>query len=84
MFCKCKALTELNISKFNISNVIDTSFMFSDCTSLNNLNIPKLFMKEKIYADYMFSCCKNFIKARMKKLNRNIKEEALRDVNFEF
>ena len=38
IFFKCKSLTNLNLSNFNIQNVTNMQIMFSACNSLKKLN----------------------------------------------
>lgn len=40
MFCLCSSLIELNLRNFNLSSIINMSYMFSYCKSLKKLNFP--------------------------------------------
>ena len=65
MFRNCTKLTDLDLTSFDTSSVINMSYMFIDCTSLENLdlssfvtnkvtNMKAMFMRDpnlqKIYA----------------------------------
>lgn len=39
MFCNCESLSELDVSRFDTSNVTDMSDMFSICAYLNSLDV---------------------------------------------
>ena len=54
MFSNCSSLTSLNLSKFDINNVINMNNMFSECTSLTSLNLTNFRMNNKINMRNMF------------------------------
>ncbi len=54
MFSNCSSLTSLNLSKFDINNVINMNNMFSECTSLTSLNLSNFRFDNKIDMKNMF------------------------------
>ena len=75
MFESCEALSELNISNFNLSKVIDISDMFKGCTALTNLNIPDFNLDNIKNKKGIFSNCSDELKAEIKNKYKNINEE---------
>lgn len=57
MFSSCRALTSLDLSKFDTSNVTNMSNMFSGCTSLTSLDLSKFDTSDVIHMSGMFSDC---------------------------
>ena len=57
MFQYCGALTNLDVSKWNISNVTGMGYMFSGCTSLTTLDISNWDTSKVIGMEAMFSGC---------------------------
>ena len=55
MFSYCKALTTLDVSKFDTKNVTDMSGMFSDCYALTTLDVSKFDTKNVTDMRGMFS-----------------------------
>jgi len=39
MFCGCKSLINIDLSKFNTQNVTNMKYMFYGCKSLNKENV---------------------------------------------
>ena len=48
MFYECKSLLDLNLSNFNMQNVIYMYALFSGCESLTNINISNFNTKNVI------------------------------------
>ena len=59
MFYGCKSLTQLNLSNFDTSQVINMSGIFSACTALTHLNLSSFDTSKVVYMDNMFSYCKS-------------------------
>ena len=57
MFYDCRALTTLDVSKFDTKNVMDMSYMFSDCYALTTLDVSKFDTKNVTGMRSMFSSC---------------------------
>ena len=57
MFSNCKALTTLDVSKFDTKNVTDMSGMFSDCHALTTLDVSHFDTKNVTDMSNMFSDC---------------------------
>ena len=59
MFFGCKALTELNLNRFDTSAVQDMSWMFSNCYSMTDLTLGDSFDTSAVQdMSYMFFYCK--------------------------
>lgn len=58
MFKGCSSLTALDLSAWNLNNVIDMSGLFQYCSSLTSLKLPKVLDTKKIQSmTSMFSGC---------------------------
>ena len=58
MFKGCSSLTALDLSGWNLNNVIDMSGLFQYCSSLTSLKLPKVLDTKKIQSmTSMFSGC---------------------------
>ena len=58
MFDGCSSLTALDLSAWNLNNVIDMSGLFQYCSSLTSLKLPKVLDTKKIQSmTSMFSGC---------------------------
>lgn len=58
MFKDCSSLTALDLSGWNLNNVIDMSGLFQYCSSLTSLKLPKVLDTKKIQSmTSMFSGC---------------------------
>lgn len=57
MFCNCKALTTLDVSKFDTHNVTDMSYMFSSCKALTTLDVSHFDTKNVTDMSWMFGDC---------------------------
>ena len=57
MFYKCSNITEINLSKYNTSNVTKMSNMFNDCLSLTSLDLSNFNTSLVIDMQFMFSGC---------------------------
>ena len=64
MFNSCSALTEIDVSNFDTSNVTDMGAMFRECSSLSSLDLSKFNTDKVTNMWYMFYSCRN-----LKKLN---------------
>jgi surface protein len=61
MFSGCKALTSLDVSKFDTSNVTDMRSMFSGCKALTSLDVSKFDTSNVTDMKWMFNNCKALI-----------------------
>ena len=62
MFSNCTSLSSLpDISKWNINNVIDMSYMFSRCSSLSFFDISKWNINKEELLYSLFDGCPNTI-----------------------
>ena len=57
MFYNCKALTSLDVTKFNTEKVTNMNRMFSNCSSLTSLNLTKFNTAEVTDMRQMFNEC---------------------------
>ena len=57
MFYGCKALSQLDVSKFDTKNVTDMSSMFEGCAALSQLDVSKFDTKNVTDMGRMFSGC---------------------------
>ena len=57
MFYECKALTQLNVSKFDTQNVTDMCRMFFNCSTLTQLDVTKFDTKNVTEMRNMFAGC---------------------------
>ena len=57
MFYECKALTQLNVSKFDTQNVTDMCRMFFNCSTLTQLDVTKFDTKNVTEMRAMFFGC---------------------------
>ena len=57
MFYGCKNLTEIDLSSFDTSNVINMSGMFSQCNNLTKINLSSLDTSNVINMNCMFFGC---------------------------
>ena len=57
MFYGCKSLTQLNLSNFDTSQVINMSGIFSACTALTQLNLSSFDTSKVTAMGGMFNCC---------------------------
>ena len=58
MFNTCNALTELDVSGFDTSNVKNMSSMFNNCNALTQLDVSGFDTSNVTYMSSMFSNCK--------------------------
>ena len=54
MFYECSSLKELDLSNFNINNVITMSYMFYNCSTLKELNLLNFNNNNVKYMSHMF------------------------------
>ena len=59
MFKSTSGITEIDLSKFDTSNVISMEGMFQNCLDLQYLNINGMITSSVRNMDYMFENCKN-------------------------
>lgn len=57
MFFGCSALTELDISSLDTTNVVDMSFAFSGCEKLTYLDLSHFDFSNVVSMSYMFDNC---------------------------
>jgi surface protein len=77
MFCNCRLLTELDLSKFNTSKVEDMSYMFWGCSDLNDLNITNFDINNVINTTGMFFQCPEQLKIKIREQNPDLEKKAL-------
>ena len=58
MFYECKALTQLNVTKFDTKKVTDMGRMFFNCSTLTQLDVTKFDTKNVTDMSAMFADCK--------------------------
>ena len=58
MFYNCKSLTSIDISNFNLKNVISIYSIFCNCENLLTINLPNFTSNANNYS-YIFKNCKN-------------------------
>ena len=62
MFYGCRSLKELNLSKWDVSNVTNMSYMFYGCISLRKLNLSGWEISWRTLTNNMFfKCNKNIL-----------------------
>ena len=73
MFSNCVNITEIDLSNFDASSVIDMSSMFSGCSSLTSLDLSNFDASSVIYMNYIFSNCEKleYVNLKMAKINLN-------------
>ena len=59
MFVFCNNITEIDLSNFDTSDVINMSYMFKDCERLEKLHLSYFSTRNVTNMDYMFYNCKN-------------------------
>ena len=81
MFSGCTGLTQVDLTKFDMSKVVDMGYMFSGCTSLNSagkdasnisayaLNFANIDTSNVQYMDGLFSGCSGLTKINLTGLN---------------
>ena len=69
MFFECSSLTNLNLSNFNTTNVIDMSFMFERCPSLTNLNLSNFNTTNVTNMSSMFDGCSSLTNLNLSNFN---------------
>ena len=57
MFYGCTSLQSLDLSRWNVSNVSDISYMFDGCTSLASVNFNGWDTSNVLYMNHMFREC---------------------------
>ena len=76
MFMQCFKLKKLDISNFNLNNLVDASFMFSECRSLKELNLPSFKQNQKIKMEQMLAFCEEQLRKEIRNKNNDLKKEA--------
>ena len=56
-FANCHKLTTIDLSRFNLENVIDLSYLFFSCITLENIIWPNTKMNQLQILDHMFDNC---------------------------
>lgn len=57
MFAGCSSLTDVDLSRFDMSNVINVSGLFSNCSSLTSVNLSGFRKAKLVYTSSMFFGC---------------------------
>ena len=76
MFYGCSSLIELNLSNFNVSNVITMGGMFYGCSSLKDLDLSNFNNNNIKNMRGMFFGCSDQLQNKIRAEYQNIKEEA--------
>lgn len=61
MFANCKNAVEIDVSKFNTSNVENMSYMFYMCSSVGIIDVSEFTTKNVIYAQSLFQGCSKLV-----------------------
>ena len=69
MFNGCKGLIELDISKFDTSNVTDMSAMFYECPNLTKLDVSNFNTSKVFDMSYMFRSCSSLTQLDVSKFD---------------
>jgi len=70
IFYNCNSLTNLNLSNFNATNVIDMSSMFNFCKSLTNLDLSNFNTTTNVtHMSFMFSNCESLTNLDLSNFN---------------
>ena len=69
MFHGCKALTQLNLSNFNTSQITDMSSMFAGCEKLTELDLSNFDTHKVTNMSGMFDYCKKLTKLNLSNFN---------------
>ena len=69
LFYDCNSLTNLNLSNFNTTNVIDMSHMFEGCNSLTNLNLSNFNTTNVNNMTCMFGFCTSLTNLNLSNFN---------------
>ena len=73
MFKGLSNITEVDLTKFDSSNVISTSYMFNECTNLKFININENFNTSLVTSmNNMFSYCKALISLNISHFNTTL------------
>lgn len=59
LFCDCTQMTTMDVSKWNVDNVIDISYLFCNCINLETINLGGWDTSQVIDMRGTFLCCKN-------------------------
>jgi surface protein len=65
MFYGCGAITSLDLSHLDTSNVTDMSYMFSECDGLTSLDLSNFDTSNVTDMSVMFSVCPNLVEIKM-------------------
>ena len=74
MFSKCSNITEIDLSSFKTSQVIDMDYMFSDCSSLTSLNLSNVDTSKVKFMKGMFYDCSSLTSLDLSIFNTSIVE----------
>ena len=75
MFFSLSNIVELDLSSFDLSEVISAAHMFEGCTSLVSLDLSNCNTSKIQYMSYMFYNCKSLISLNLSNFNtRNLEE----------
>lgn len=69
MFRGCVALTYLDLSKFDTSNVTDMTFMFEGCKTLTSLDLSNFDTSNVMDMTYMFGYCESLTNLNVSHFN---------------
>lgn len=69
MFCWCYALTNINLSHFDTSNVTDMGWLFYYCTSLKSIDLSNFDTSNVTNMQNMFDGCSNLTSVDVSNFN---------------
>ena len=69
MFRECKDITEINLSNFDTSKVMNTGFMFSGCSSLYSIDLSNFDTSEVKFMGAMFQGCSSLSSLNLSNFN---------------
>ena len=69
MFCQCKNIVDINISKFSTENVINMRCMFACCSQLKSLDLNSFKTGKTTIMDSMFYGCESLTSLNLKSFN---------------
>lgn len=69
MFTGCRSLTALNLSKFNVSKVVNMQNLFEGCSSLTKLDLSNWNTSKVFYMGEMFRGCSSLTKVNLSNWN---------------
>ena len=69
LFKGCTAISEIDLSYFNTSQIIDMSSMFEDCSSLASINFNNIIVSQVLNMNSLFSNCISITSLNLSEFN---------------